>query len=54
MTKRTFGPQLVKQSFSLLEHVGRELFTLEEIAKTALNFRFGKQGDLPGNGTTHT
>jgi hypothetical protein len=46
--ERTFRTQLIEQRFCFFEGVWRNVFALEEISKTTLNFGFGKQGELLG------
>jgi hypothetical protein len=41
-----FGAKFVEQGLSLLEGVGRNVFRFKEIAKAALNLRFGEQDFL--------
>jgi hypothetical protein len=48
VAERTFRSQLIEQGLSSIEGVWRYVFRLEEVAKTTLNFGFGKQGELLG------
>jgi hypothetical protein len=46
MTQRAFRSKLFQQRFRPFKSVRRNVLALEQIAKTTLNFRFGKQGNL--------
>jgi hypothetical protein len=55
VAQRAFGAKFVEQCFSLVKGVRRNVLALEQVAKAALNFRFGKQGQLLGSyGTNGT
>ena len=47
MPQGTFRTQLFQQCFRLIKSIRRHILALEHVAKAALNFILGKQGDLP-------
>ena len=51
VAKRALGSEFIEQCFGFLKSVRRNVLGLEQITKATLNFGFGKQGALLGDGS---